>query len=343
MKIGLTYDLRNDYLAMGFSPEETAEFDRSDTVDSIERALNELGYATDRIGNIYQLTRRLNQGAGWDLVFNIAEGLSGIAREAQIPALLDAYMIPYTFSDTLVLALTMHKGVTKHLVRAYGVPTPDFAVVECETDIAKVRLPGILFAKPVAEGTGKGISPKSKISTPDQLYPVCCALLRDYAQPVIIETFLPGREFTVGIVGTGDDARTVGVMEIISKESAERDAYSYFNKEFCEEHIIYALADDALARQALEVALDAWKALGCRDGGRVDLRADARGAVQFLEVNPLAGLHPHHSDLPILCGKVGITYTELIGSIVESALKRHTAPGEGKKKLSRGLNGAAAA
>src|SRR5262245_61724690 len=130
MHIGLTYDLRQEYLAAGFSEDETAEFDRPETVVGIEQALQQLGHQTERIGHARQLIRRLAKGDEWDLVFNIAEGLCGIAREAQVPAILDAYGIAYTFSDPLVMALTLHKGLTKSVVAAGGVPTPAFALVE---------------------------------------------------------------------------------------------------------------------------------------------------------------------------------------------------------------------
>ncbi|MEK7244000.1 MAG: D-alanine--D-alanine ligase, partial [Thermodesulfobacteriota bacterium] len=156
MKIGITYDLRDDYIAEGYTEEETAEFDHPRTIDAIEEALRDLGYETDRIGHLRALTRRLVAGDRWDLVFNIAEGLRGFGREAQVPALLDAWEIPYTFSDPLVLSLTLHKGLTKRVIRDFGIPTPDFAVVETPEEIAAMALPFPLFAKPVAEGTGKG-------------------------------------------------------------------------------------------------------------------------------------------------------------------------------------------
>src|SRR5512136_3438123 len=135
MKVGITYDLRDDYLKEGYNYEETAEFDRVDTIEGIEEALTALGYTADRIGNVKQLVTRLAAGDRWDLVFNIAEGMYGIGREAVVPALLDAYRIPYTFSDPLVLALTLHKGITKQIVRALGLPTADFAVVSRPEDI----------------------------------------------------------------------------------------------------------------------------------------------------------------------------------------------------------------
>jgi D-alanine-D-alanine ligase len=326
--IGLTYDLRQEYLAAGLSEDETAEFDRPDTVMALEQALRTLGHTTDRIGHVRQLAARLVRGERWDLVFNIAEGLAGIAREAQVPALLDAYGIAYTFSDPLVMALTLHKGLTKTVVAAAGVPTPRFALVEQPADIARIDLPFPLFAKPVAEGTGKGVTPASKAQDQAALEAVCRELLAKYQQPVLVETYLPGREFTVGITGTGESAAAIGTMEVILLPAAEAEVYSYVNKERCEELVEYRLVHTAKDRQvqtAQRTALDAWRILGCRDGGRVDLRCDAAGVPNFLEVNPLAGLHPEHSDLPILATKVGLPFVELIGRMVASAEPRAAA------------------
>jgi D-alanine-D-alanine ligase len=320
--IGIAYDLRDDYLAEGYGDEETAEFDRLDTIEGIEGTLRGLGFETDRIGNIRRLAARLVAGDRWDMVFNIAEGLRGFGREAQVPALLDAFGIPYTFSDPLVLSLTLHKGMTKHVIHDLGIPTPDFTVVESPSDIDAVRLPFPLFAKPVAEGTGKGISASSKILTRKDLDSVCRSLLAAFEQPVLLESFMPGREFTVGITGTAGEAEAVGAIEVVLRKDAEPGAYSYINKKKFEEFVEYRLVSDETAQKAIEVSLAAWRGLGCRDGGRIDLRADAQGVPRFLEVNPLAGLNPEISDLPILCNLVGMSYQELIGRIMESALKR---------------------
>ena len=322
MKIGITYDLREDYLIEGYSEEETAEFDRAETIEAIDQTLKELDYRTDRIGHLKSLTRRLSAGDRWDLVFNIAEGLRGFGREAQIPALLDAYDIPYTFSDPLVLALTLHKGMTKHVIRDMGIPTPDFAIIEKEDQITGICLSYPLFAKPVAEGTGKGITAASKINTEKELVEVCRMLLTVFKQPVLVESFLPGREFTVGIIGTGKDAIATDTMEVCLKAQAEPDVYSYINKENCEELVEYRLVYDEEAQQVRETALSAWRGLGCRDAGRMDLRSDRSGRPNFMEVNPLAGLHPQHSDLPIIFNLMGKTFHQLIDMIMHSALKR---------------------
>jgi D-alanine-D-alanine ligase len=325
MKVGLTYDLRSDYLKAGYSEEETAEFDREETIEALEKALVCLGYATERIGHIRHLTQRLAAGDRWDLVFNIAEGMYGIGREAQVPALLDAYDIPYTFSDPLVMALTLHKGMTKRVLRDAGIPTCDFAVVAGPDDVRNVHFPPPYFIKPVAEGTGKGISPDSIIRQRDDLGAACRNLIVTFRQPVIVEQFLPGREFTVGVVGTGAEAQVLGTIEVHLLQNAEPEVYSYTNKEQCEERVRYELGQplkDPVVAQAEKVTLDAWRVLGCRDAGRADIRCDAHGRPQFMEVNPLAGLHPEHSDLPIICTHAGIPFVTLIERIMHSARQR---------------------
>ncbi len=322
MKVGITYDLRSEYLKQGFSEEETAEFDRDDTIVAIETTLNQIGFQTDRIGNVKQLAGALIQGKKWDIVFNICEGMYGIGREAQVPALLDAYHIPYVFSGPLILSLTLHKAMTKSVIRDAQIPTPDFFLVKSFLDIERVDLTFPLFVKPVAEGTGKGIDAFSVINNFQELKARCLYLLDRYKQPVLVEKYLSGREFTVGIVGTGENARSVGVMEIILNEKAEKNVYSYVNKEECEELVEYIIVNDQEARAGEKVALDAWRVLECEDGGRVDIRFDNHGVPNFVEINPLAGLHPLHSDLPILTSKNGISYSELIKMIMDSAIKK---------------------
>ena len=287
--------------------------------------MGECGHETDRIGNGRQLVERLAAGDRWDLVFNIAEGLHGAAREAQVPAILDLYEIPYTFSDPLVMAFCLHKGLTKTAVARAGVPTTPFALVESIDDVDAVDLPYPLFAKPVAEGTGKGVTAESKIKDRDALRRVCGQLLERCRQPVLVETFLPGREFTVGILGTGDEARVIGSMEITLLPTAEAEVYSYSNKarweEFCR-YVPRRADDDPEVAEAERVALAAHRALGCRDASRVDIRSDGRGRPHFMEINPVAGLHPKDSDLPMICSFFGMSYRELIEQIVAGACQR---------------------
>ncbi|MBT8340439.1 MAG: ATP-grasp domain-containing protein [Desulfatitalea sp.] len=338
MKIGLTYDLRSEYLAAGYSEEETAEFDRDETITAIEDALRRSGHQTSRIGHAKNLMKQLISGQRWDLVFNIAEGLTGIGREAQVPAILDVYNIPYTFSDPLVMALTLHKGMTKRVLRDVGIPTPEFAMVAGHEDLSRVTFDPPFFIKPIAEGTGKGITPDAIVRHRRELAAACRNLRVRYRQPVLVERFLPGREFTVGVIGTGVDARILGTMEILLNKEAEQQVYSYTNKEFCEKRVTYRLItaeQDAVVREAEAIVLEAWQELGCRDAGRVDVRCDAHGRPQFMEVNPLAGIHPEHSDLPIICNFIGMPYQQLIECIVHSAAKRISTPPLSKASAGR--------
>src|SRR5882757_5605368 len=163
MRIGVTYDLRSDYLALGYGEEETAEFDADETIDAVTSALAGLGHTPIRIGGIRPLAKALVNGERWDCVFNICEGLKGVSRESQVPALLEAFDIPYLFSDPLTLALALDKAMAKRVVRDAGVPTADFALIESEADIEKIALGFPLFLKPVAEGSGKGVGARSKV------------------------------------------------------------------------------------------------------------------------------------------------------------------------------------
>jgi D-alanine-D-alanine ligase len=322
MIIGITFDLREDYLAMGFSDEDAAEFDTIETIEGIENALHNLGHQTERIGHLRSLMKALLAGRRWDMVFNICEGYYGIGREAQVPALLDAFSIPYVFSNPLVLSLTLDKGMTKRVIRDAGIPTAGFAVVATPGDIAGITLPYPLFVKPVAEGTGKGISGESIIYSAEALESRCNYLLTRFKQSVLVETYLSGREFTVGITGTGPEASVTGVMEVMLTGKAEPGVYSYTNKEEWRERCRYELTGGEIAAACEKVALSAWTVLNCEDGGRVDLRCDSSGTPNFIEVNPLAGMNPTYSDLPMLSRMNGISYNELIERILQSAIKK---------------------
>ncbi|MCX6268676.1 MAG: D-alanine--D-alanine ligase [Bacteroidetes bacterium] len=322
MKIGLTYDLRADYLKEGYSEEETAEFDRESTIDYIDQALQTLGYQTDRIGHVRHLIQRLALGNRWDMVFNICEGMHGIGREAQVPALLDIFQIPYTFSDPLVLSLTLHKGMTKRVVRDFGIPTPGFTIIDKLEDCATVDLPFPLFVKPNAEGTGKGINALSKVMNSGELFQICRDLLPRYPSGLLVEEFLPGREFTVGILGTGNESYAIGLMEILFKEEDTKNIYSYQTKSDYLKAVEYQIPEQEITERCQALALKTWQVLGCRDGGRVDIRVDRFGVPNFIEVNPLAGLDKVHSDLPILAYMHGYDFERIIAEIMHSARKR---------------------
>lgn len=332
MRIGLCYDVADDWAADCLDSEHRAEFDKIETIQAIEAVLTARGHAVERIGRARRLMRRLAEGARWDLVFNICEGLRGIGRESLVPALLDEYQVPYVFSDPAVLALSLHKAHCKRVIRDAGVATAEFRVIDNPYQVCDLPFP--VFVKPIAEGTGKGIGRHSVCRTRGEFESTVRRVIGHFRQQSIAEALLPGREFTAGIIGTGETAEVVGVMEIRSEE-----IYGYKMKSDFERVIyrrapeleavavgaantVYRLVSDREARAAGEAALLAWRVLGGRDAGRIDLRSDASGAPMFLEVNPLAGLHPTDSDLTILARLAGHDHEWLLTRIMDAACDR---------------------
>jgi D-alanine-D-alanine ligase len=300
--------------------EDTAEFDKQDTVDAIDTALRKMGFETEPIGNCFQLIDALSAGKKWDLVFNIAEGLYGDGRESVVPAVLDQYKIPYVFSGPVIMGISLNKHLTRLIVSAAGVPvSPGMLILEMK-DVDRCNLKYPLFIKPVSEGTGKGITEKSLVNSESELRQMVEYLLVRFNQPALVEEYLPGREFTVGVIGSGDDAKAIGGMEIECKDNLP---YSVEYKENYQVFCKYIPLADEFSDECKTVALNVWKALGAVDAGRVDVKADRNGRLCFMEVNPLAGLHPVHSDLPILSNMIGIKYQALIEMIMHSAIKRH--------------------
>ena len=334
MRVALVYDLRDDYRALGFSEEEVAEFDSAETIDYLATAIEALGCEPVRVGRGQALAARLVAGERYDLVFSIAEGVRGRCREAQVPALCEMFDQPYLFSDPLTLAVSLDKAVAKRLVRDAGVPTPAFIVAEAQSDVADWdAYPA--FVKPLAEGTSKGCEVGSLVHDTRELQAAVARVTERFRQPALVERFLSGREFTVGIVGNGGEARVLGVCEILLNPTAEENVYSLLNKEHCEDLVTYARADDAEAKLAGTRALEAYHALQCRDAARIDFRSDGQGEPCFLEANPLAGLHPTHSDLPILAEQNGNAFAALIGMILDAGLGRHGLQRSDRERLQR--------
>jgi D-alanine-D-alanine ligase len=319
MKIGLTFDLRSWYIDRGYSMEETAEFDKQETVDALEKSLQMMGHETEPVGNVFQLLEALTAGKRWDMVFNIAEGLYGDGRESAVPAILDQYRIPYVFSGPLIMGVSLNKHLAKLVVAAAGVPVSPGCLVSKPEDTDRCNLNFPLFVKPVSEGTGKGITEKSIVTSVDELKDMVSWITGEFRQPALVEEYLPGREFTVGIVGTGESAVALGGMEVICRENLP---YSVEVKENYENYCKYIPIGEDIIDVCKSVALDAWKALNAVDGGRIDLKADRNGQICFIEANPLAGLNPVHSDLPMLSRMYGIEYQSLMEMIMEAAIAR---------------------
>jgi D-alanine-D-alanine ligase len=334
MEIGIAYDLKEDFVPKTGGPEDQLEeYDSESTVAGIESALQANGHRTRRLGGGRRLVERVLE-APPDLVFNIAEGYGTRSREAHVPAVLEMLGIPFTHSDPLTLALTLDKALAKKVVGLAGVPTPRFAVVEREADLDAVERGGQAAAplqfpvmvKPLFEGSSMGIRKSSRVTCAAELRELAMRLLAEYRQPVLVEEFCPGPELTVGLLGEGAGASVIGMMEIVPRvDRPEEFVYSLEVKRNYLVEVEYRVPPALSARlldAAASVALAAYRALGCRDVSRVDLRVGRDGEPKFLEVNPLPGLNPTTGDIVILSGRCGIGYDRLIGRIVEVARRR---------------------
>jgi D-alanine-D-alanine ligase len=278
-----------------------------------------MGHETEPIGNAFQLIEALAAGRKWDIVFNIAEGLYGDGRESVVPAILDQYKIPYVFSGPVIMGLSLNKHLAKLVVAASDVPVSPGCLISELKDLDRCNLQYPLFVKPVSEGTGKGITDKSLIHSSEELTKMVKWILSEFHQPALVEEYLPGREFTVGVVGYGEEAKAIGGMEVMTINNLP---YSVEVKENYQNYCSYKPLDTDIADECKSVALGAWKALNAVDAGRVDLKADRTGRICFIEANPLAGLNPIHSDLPILARMYGIEYQTLLEMIMKAALRR---------------------
>jgi D-alanine-D-alanine ligase len=299
--------------------DETAEFDKQETVDAIEDALRQMGHETDPVGNAFQLIDALAAGKRWDIVFNIAEGLYGDGRESVVPAILDQYRIPYVFSGPVIMGVSLNKHLAKLVVNEAGVPVSPGSLISDIKELSAISLDYPLFVKPVSEGTGKGITSKSLVNSQEELRSMVEWILSEFNQPALVEEYLPGREFTVGVVGYGQAALAIGGMEVIT---ADNLPYSVEVKENYQDYCKYKPLSPDIADECMQVALRAWKALDAVDAGRIDLKADRHGKICFIEANPLAGLNPVHSDLPILARMYGIEYQQLLEMIMKAAIGR---------------------
>jgi D-alanine--D-alanine ligase len=320
LRVGVLHNLKRDR-----GDEHQAEFDSPATIEAIASALRELGHEPIKLEATRWLPGVLDEQS-IDVAFNIAEGLVGRSREAQVPALLDMLQIPYTGSDPVSLALCLDKGLAKRVVELAGVTTPRGILMRSAADELPADLQYPLLAKPVAEGSSKGVLGKSVVTDEQELRALVGEIVRRYDQPALVEDYLPGREFTVGLLGNEPNLRVLPAMEIVfTDREVAHPVYSYGHKTETETGVRFevpAKLDAALEREIAECTTAAFKALGCRDVARIDLRLDARGRVHFLECNPLPGLSPGFSDLCVIALAAGIDYVQLIEAILEPAIQR---------------------
>lgn len=334
MIIGLAYDLKEEVLANRGQPVKAApddaleEYDSLETLLGLSSAIEFHGHSVVRLcGGREFLSRVVRNNV--DLVFNISEGLGSYrSREAQVPSVLEMLDIPYSGADPQCLSVCLDKPLTKQIVSLAGIPTPEWRIIDSvaalkNTDWGKFPFPA--FVKPAYEGSSKGIRLRSRIETPEQLSDVVLSVLSGYQQPVMVERFVAGEEITVGIVGNAPPG-LVGVMRVVPKQKTANFVYSLEVKRDWENLVEYecpARLSDAVLQQITDYSLRAFDVLGCRDFARVDFRVGADGVAYFLEINPLAGLNPKSSDLPIMARKMGWTYENLIAAILDAALERY--------------------
>jgi D-alanine-D-alanine ligase len=326
-------------------PDLYAEWDEPETIEAVAAALEGVGEVI-RLEADKNFPRRVME-AKPDFVFNIAEGLFGVNRESHVPSICEFLGIPYHASDPLSLALTLHKGRAKEIMAYYGVPTAPFVVANTRADARNVNLPFPLFAKPAMEGSGKGITEKSLCTNRAKLVQEVGDLLDTYQEPVLIESWLPGQEFTVPIMGNGKEARCLPLvgMRWEALPLGAKPIYGYEAKWLWDtpEHpldLFECPADISkeLARDVRSAAISAYRVLGCRDWCRVDVRCDAAGRPMVVELNPLPGILPNPQDnscFPKAARAAGLTYEGLIQTVADIAWRRISGRSLLKKSVDR--------
>jgi D-alanine-D-alanine ligase len=331
MRIGIACDLKINVARQGPQPEDSLEeYDTPETVAALTDALRTCGWQAVELGGGRDFLLRMTSAQPLvrvDLVFNLAEGVGSRSREAHVPAACEMLGVPYTHSDPLTLALTLDKQLTKRVAASYGIATAPFCLIERIDEVGHASIPAFpVIAKPNAEGSSMGIRRDAVCHDRAALVRRVEALLADYRQPVLVETFLPGPEITVAVIGNGAAAHVLGAMEIAPRNGAVASfIYGLDTKRNYLAEVDYHVPPRLSAATVATVeatALAAYRALGCRDVARIDLRLDGQDRPCLLEINALPGLDPTRSDLPIMCGRLGISYQELIGRIVRHAADR---------------------
>ena len=319
----------------GVPPDAFADFDHIETIDAIRAALETDGHETVFIQADAELPYALKE-ARPDICFNIAEGLGGDAREAQVPALLEMLQIPYTGSRVLTNGISLDKTLTKRIWRDRRLPVAPFQEFVVGDEALRPELNFPLFVKPAREGTGMGVDTKAIVKNEKELRERSQYIINTYEQPALVETFLPGREFTVGILGRADARRysrhpewyekdgfhRLPILELDMTRSVTPKVYSQASKskEVGEEgapgYICPAEIEPELEKKLKYFALRAHQLLSALDVSRTDIRLDGEGNPRVLEINTLPGLTPGYSDLCLQATAEGIRYEDLILDIL---------------------------
>jgi D-alanine-D-alanine ligase len=338
----------------GGAGDRYAEWDTLETIDAVARALAPFGNVV-RLEATAEFPERLRAERP-DIVFNIAEGLVGVNRESHVPAICEFFGVPYSGSDPLTLSTCLHKARTKEILAFNGIPTAPFAVVESLRDLGSLldgrqeemlpsaaparRLPDAfpLFVKPVHEGSSKGVTVRNLVHSRDELVTRVTELLDEYAQPVLVEDYLPGAEFTCAVLGNSHEAQVLPIVGMNFGDLPEGVAPIYgFEAKWVWDTPDRPLRifdcpapiSDSLRRAIEDVTLRAYRALGCRDWSRVDVRLDAHGAPNVVEINPLPGILPNPADnscFPKAARAAGLSYDTLIQTCLSHAAARQHVP-----------------
>jgi D-alanine-D-alanine ligase len=324
--VGFTFNVKRVAPDLAGEQDEEAEYDSPKTLQAIREAIASYGHEVVDLEASSDLPLQL-ASTPVDVVFNIAEGFRGRSRESQVPALLELLDIPYTGSDPAALNVSLDKALAKRMVKTHGVLTPDFLVMNTGRERLPRELgPFPLIVKPVAEGTSKGVTPRSVVRDEAELREVARECLQKYRQPALVEQYVAGREFTVGLLGERRP-RVLPPMEVVFLDRDDpTPVYSFEMKQQATQKIRYQVPARITERELdrLErAARECFAALGCRDVARLDFRMDAEGRVFFIESNPLPGLTPGWSDLVLIAEAAGIDYRSLIGEILSFAIRRY--------------------
>lgn len=329
MKIGLAYDLKSEVPLSGIMPDDALEeYDSNETIQALARTLEDLGHSVVQLGGGPALLERVLREPV-DLVFNIAEGRGTYrSREAQVPGVLEMLGIPYTGSDPTCLCICLDKPLTKTLLKAAGICTPNWQVVRNLGEVDRLQTDGVplpAFVKPAFEGSSKGILTCSKAVTLDEAQQLARDILSRYRQPAMIEEFIPGHEITVGVMDS--PPRPAGIMRVLPRNGHNPDfTYTLEVKRDWQNLVRYdcpAQLPPQTIRDIERAALRAFAVFQCKDVARVDFRVTLEGVPYLIEINPLPGLRPGYGDLPIMAAAMGCEYRDLIRQILDSALSRH--------------------